>query len=795
MARSLRPRKQRPSYASVYAEEDEDGAGPSAAAEFDEEGSGSDFAPPDAEASEDEDVPDADAVNEDEDGGFAPEDDNGPSFTPAAKGKGKSRSRASTKKPRDTKPSPSASFGAGLVRPATSRQMYSLPTPSVHHRHKAIPIFRHPGPVERLVNPPVLFGENETLVTNSYTSDAVVTDRMNKAWGFNVGPGPLWELMEDRGWYKEGENNKEEPGLEATRRPRVHEDINLHDGLSVLSYQDAARYLPTEGGAHAASETPQPAASVPCFFGPFGKQTLAQMNTFDALPISQFIPESGSHVFNAGGPIWGLDWCPIHPADRPHCSYKQYLAVAPFPSKTHSPEVGIKATGPSPACIQIWSLGPSAPEGNIDAPETETEDRGAMRCEMVLCIDSGPAYELKWCPLPSNDPLSEAAPGAAAKPRKLGLLAGIFEDGSMSIHAVPYPADLHAAGNDPTRPVFVKLTDPLVRIELDEACCWTIDWANSERIAIGCTNGVIAVYNIATGLKASQSQGPNQNPLPSHYIPVHQAAIRALSWIRAPPQSASGDVCMDENPTVIASGGYDGVECLTDIREPTGNIMNRTRDVINTIPFSPYAGGPITIDHENIVKAYSASPSMLGRGHTLMEPLGPVWCTAPSDYHPQLAVGSADGCCGTTNMLRSTRRGGSVPFLMHKVYQLDYSRSTQTFRMLERFLPQEVPDRSSATVRAKKGSAPPPVGTGAWSAEVGVLRAVWHAGGGLGAAQLLASGTASGLGRVDVLRGRWLREKVPYGGVEAMRREVDAMDVDVEDEDVDADADADADSS
>jgi hypothetical protein len=31
-----------------------------------------------------------------------------------------------------------------------------------------------------------------------------------------------------------------------------------------------------------------------------------------------------------------------------------------------------------------------------------------------------------------------------------------------------------------------------------------------------------------------------------------------------------------------------------------------------------------------------------------------------SDYHPQLAVGSADGTCYTTNGLRATRRGGYV---------------------------------------------------------------------------------------------------------------------------------------
>jgi transcription factor C subunit 6 len=106
--------------------------------------------------------------------------------------------------------------------------------------------------------------------------------------------------------------------------------------------------------------------------------------------------------------------------------------------------------------------------------------------------------------------------------------------------------------------------------------------------------------------------------------------------------------------------------------------------VINGLVFSPFAGGPITMDHENMVKAYSASPSMLGRGHSLFEPQGPVWVCGPlcliekrkfilfqtvhaSDFHPQLAVGAADGTCSTTNMLRSTRRGGSVVRVLLKM--------------------------------------------------------------------------------------------------------------------------------
>lgn len=65
--------------------------------------------------------------------------------------------------------------------------------------------------------------------------------------------------------------------------------------------------------------------------------------------------------------------------------------------------------------------------------------------------------------------------------------------------------------------------------------------------------------------------------LPTHYITVHQSAIRALVWIRAPPCGPSGDTLIDRDPTVIASGGYDGLECMTDIREARGSVMNRTR--------------------------------------------------------------------------------------------------------------------------------------------------------------------------------------------------------------------------
>ena len=39
---------------------------------------------------------------------------------------------------------------------------------------------------------------------------------------------------------------------------------------------------------------------------------------------AQFLPESRAHVFNAGASVWGLDWCPIHPDDRPRTYVDAY---------------------------------------------------------------------------------------------------------------------------------------------------------------------------------------------------------------------------------------------------------------------------------------------------------------------------------------------------------------------------------------------------------------------------------------------------------------------------------------
>lgn len=258
MSRQLRPRKSKPSYAlmagfnSDEPTETSAGAGPSTSqVDFDDGSSGSEFSPENDnnEAQQmQQDVEDDEELIQDidaEDKG-EPEDDELPmnliadvdmdsvkaiQSASVSKGKGKAAAKKGAGHPK---------LGTGLTR--TRRQMYTLPTPSVHHRHRAVPLYRRDGRVERLKQPPELFKAPNITLTNGVNHDKVM-ERVNKAWGYNAGPGPLWELAEDRGWFKEAKILGNGGDSEAERRPIVHRGVEVKNGWSILT-NEYVRSLP-----------------------------------------------------------------------------------------------------------------------------------------------------------------------------------------------------------------------------------------------------------------------------------------------------------------------------------------------------------------------------------------------------------------------------------------------------------------------------------------------------------------------------------------------------------------------
>ena len=222
MPRELRKRTARLNYAELLRFEDEDDAGPSHEVQrFDEEAdSGSDFAPEVVEGN------DEDAEAEDDDG-LSDVD-----FGDEAQSPERERSAPSVRAARSTKAAPRRSV---TLAPSISvgRQAMGSHIPSLHHRHRAIPIYNRRGSVERLSEEPGLFAEPQIVPTRAWGSNDIVTGRVNKAWGYNVGRGPLWELIEDRGWFKESKGFDDES--ESGRRPKVHQTTQVVTNLEVLS--------------------------------------------------------------------------------------------------------------------------------------------------------------------------------------------------------------------------------------------------------------------------------------------------------------------------------------------------------------------------------------------------------------------------------------------------------------------------------------------------------------------------------------------------------------------------------
>ena len=299
MPRHLRPRKTRQSYASLFQgdeDEQEHISGPSRQGPdvLQEDDNGSDFAPP---------VPEAGSHGGDDIGSLGPGDPASPADRIGAEGDSSSESNSSVmRRPKkrslgkaknkgtDTakakkaaqslnSPAPSGTPGPATRRsnaptatPTTSAR-HVLPNPNIHHRHRPVPLFSGPTAttatlapaststtstpaamlrVERLRHAPMLFAPNETISTNAYASSPLLTRRVGKAWGTCIGVGPVWQILEDLGWFREADKLKpsgatEQQGsreasvVESTpepepvyderrRRPRVYADVTPPEG-------------------------------------------------------------------------------------------------------------------------------------------------------------------------------------------------------------------------------------------------------------------------------------------------------------------------------------------------------------------------------------------------------------------------------------------------------------------------------------------------------------------------------------------------------------------------------------
>jgi transcription factor C subunit 6 len=175
----------------------------------------------------------------------------------------------------------------------------------MRQRHRAIPLFSRAGLIERLDSPPVPygFGSPKTTNTNNFTATQAVVDRVTKALGHNTGNGPIWELLEDRSWFKEGEQESE-----GKRRPIVYEHVCVKSGWEILGDRCAKRYVRSNIASHAVlraashylpnnqatgEDHSKPSSSVSCLFGPIQGQTRVELPIFQTFRLCMYTMLNG----------------------------------------------------------------------------------------------------------------------------------------------------------------------------------------------------------------------------------------------------------------------------------------------------------------------------------------------------------------------------------------------------------------------------------------------------------------------------------------------------------------------
>lgn len=319
-------------------------------------------------------------------------------------------------------------------------------------------------------------------------------------------------------------------------------------------------------------------------------------------------------------------------------------------------------------------------------------------------------------------PLQVAWRPALPTPGFLGIAAVAWSDGTVHLLEVP----LQSEG------VERLVAERVLRVP--GTACYSLAWGGDARLAVGCTDGTIAVWDL------------DVSDTPACMAPVHDTTVSALSWQMLPPISVDGEPQRETRPHLLFSVGWDGCEHITDVADMEAPLRHtHSREPRYAATWLPWNGSWAVDLGDHQFGTVSLRTHDMGRHHALGFHHSRVLCMAASAYHPFLATGSAEGSVKLTSVLamarRKTAEEGSR--FMHKLFRL--ARTASGFVWCQGFYPEGVLPRSATR---KSG---PPVVLDRWDPQVAVTSVAWSPN--AGRALLLASGTALGLVHIAWIEG------------------------------------------
>ncbi|KIR81275.1 transcription factor C subunit 6 [Cryptococcus gattii EJB2] len=435
----------------------------------------------------------------------------------------------------------------------------------------------------------------------------------------DIALGVPWDLWRGEGWWPEMYIGPERGGNGKRTEWLMREEVRLglesigrfkRSELVFLAQTDAKPYLPKPPGKNG-----EP--FITCLFGPFEKQTPIKLSIFDSKPLCLDLPFSQVALSGALTGVPSLD-----PNQKAKFENTQYLAVSTLSHLSDQPKMFDKCPPETKGSIQIWSLLPpkqseSAEEGQDLA--MEGENSGGMVCELVLCIQGGNAMQIRWMPLGVWDEFDVGKMGEEEMEiPKLGIVAAVQLDGSVSFYPVPHPKFLVSEQSIPGQPVYLHLEKPLLRLSIPDANCTTFDWLSGSRLAVGMDTGHVVVWDVYDSLLHS-----SEPPLPVIYASVAMSCIRSLSVLRLPPTPEH----LGSDAVYIVTGAYDGSTKILDTRDPLVPIsLDRQRLPIMSTAWSTYFPGPIVGDNQYTAQVVRiADRKGRSRGFVISGHRGVIW--------------------------------------------------------------------------------------------------------------------------------------------------------------------------
>ncbi|KAK4054594.1 hypothetical protein OIV83_001088 [Microbotryomycetes sp. JL201] len=184
-----------------------------------------------------------------------------------------------------------------------------------------------------------------------------------------------------------------------------------------------------------------------------------------------FALERPSFILNVGGMISGLDWCPQPDSNK---ARPDYLAIATL----SAPGSAIASSAQTkPSCLQIWQLKAGADDAKSSASH--------LRLRFGMCIEHE-VLDLKWCPQGGTEPYD-----SSNTHRSIGTIACVLSNGTIAIFLVPQP---ETVGVDDNEHYF--LARPVRELRLPDTTVVSLAWGSHTRIAGGCENGYVAVWDL-----------------------------------------------------------------------------------------------------------------------------------------------------------------------------------------------------------------------------------------------------------------------------------------------------------